>query len=152
MLEQIIAQTKFFFEEDMDIEIINFETIVPDYESLKLRDFTAILGIGWKINLMAVISLDVKLLNKLVSKFMDGEEVSSRELEVVQESVAGEIINTVIGLSLHKFPYKGKGITITPPVSINEISILKKNKHSKITSTKFITKFGDMCVGIITEK
>lgn len=136
----------------MKIEIINFETKESDYPVLALKDFTSMIGVGGKVSLMVVISFDRKLLNKLVSVFMDGEEVSLEELEEIQQSVTGEVINTVVGLSLPTFPYRGKGTTITPPITINEISMLKKSKSSNILSTEIITEFGNMCVSIIAEK
>lgn len=125
ILDSLILQTKLLLQEDMKLEIVNLETIRADYETLTLKEFTSMIGVGGKINLMTVISFDVNLLNKLVSIFMDGEEVAQDEVDEIRESVTGEVINTILGLSLPTFPNRGKGITITPPITINEASVLK---------------------------
>ena len=125
ILDSLILQTKLLLQEDMKLEIVNLVTIRADYETLTLKEFTSMIGVGGKINLMTVISFDVNLLNKLVSIFMDGEKVAQDEVDEIRESVTGEVINTILGLSLPTFPNRGKGITITPPITINEASVLK---------------------------
>ena len=109
------------------------------------------IGVGGKISLMTVISFDRELLNKLVSIFMDGEEVSKDEIDEIRESVTGEVINTIIGLALPTFPNRGKGITITPPITLNDASILKKHKNSRIVSANVTTNFGTVSISAIGE-
>lgn len=151
ILDSLILQTKLLLQEDMKLEIVNLETIRADYETLTLKEFTSMIGVGGKINLMTVISFDVNLLNKLVSIFMDGEEVAQDEVDEIRESVTGEVINTILGLSLPTFPNRGKGITITPPITINEASVLKKHKNSRIVSVNITTNFGTVSISAIGE-
>lgn len=151
ILDSLILQTKLLLQEDMKLEIVNLETIRADYETLTLKEFTSMIGVGGKINLMTVISFDVDLLNKLVSIFMDGEEVAQDEVDEIRESVTGEVINTILGLSLPTFPNRGKGITITPPITINEASVLKKHKNSRIVSVNITTNFGTVSISAIGE-
>ena len=101
---------------------------------------------------MVVISFDDNLLNKLVELFMDGEEVDETEVQEVKESVTGEVINTILGLSLPTFPNRGKGVTITPPITINDASKLKKHKNSKISSVNIITDCGELSISAIGDK
>lgn len=139
ILDSLILQTKLLLQEDMKLEILDVETTKSEYEVLSLKEFTSMIGIGGKISLMAVISFDANLLDKLVSIFMDGEDVDPDEVTEIRESVTGEVINTIIGLALPTFPNRGKGVTITPPITINEASILKKHKNSKIVSAHVTT-------------
>lgn len=92
ILDSLILQTKLLLQEDMKLEILDVETIRADYEVLTLKDFTSMIGIGGKISLMAVISFDANLLDKLVSIFMDGEDVDPDEVTEIRESVTGEVI------------------------------------------------------------
>lgn len=151
ILDSLILQTKLLLQEDMKLEILDVETTKSDYEVLTLKEFTSMIGVGGKISLMTVISFDSALLNKLVSIFMDGEEVSDDEIDEIRESVTGEVINTIIGLALPTFPNRGKGVTITPPITINEASVLKKHKNSKIVSAKVTTNFGTVSISAIGE-
>lgn len=151
ILDSLILQTKLLLQEDMKLEILDVETTKSDYEVLTLKEFTSMIGVGGKISLMTVISFDGELLNKLVSIFMDGEEVPEDEIDEIRESVTGEVINTIIGLALPTFPNRGKGVTITPPITINEASVLKKHKNSKIVSANVTTNFGAVSISAIGE-
>ena len=141
ILDSLILQTKLLLHEDMHLEIIDVETKKADYEVLVLKEFTSMIGVGGKINLITVISFDSELLNKLVSIFLDDDEVDESEISEIRYSVTGEVINTIMGL----------GITITPPVIINEVSILKKYINSKIVSANITTNFGTVSISAIGE-
>ena len=124
VLDSLILQTKLFLEEDMNLEILEVDTINVESGILSLKEFTSMIGVGGRISLMTVISFDKELLDKLVSLFMDGEEVAIDELEEIRQSVTGEVMNTILGLSLPTFPHRGKDITITPPITINDAVML----------------------------
>jgi len=146
ILDALILQSKLFLSEDMDIKIqqINVEDRSPN--KLILKDYTSMIGTGGKLNLMIIISFEASLLDKLVELFMDGEEVEDDEQEELKDSVSGEIINTIIGLALPTFPNRGRGVTITPPITINDASNIKKYKNAKIISADIMTECG--CLSI----
>ena len=146
ILDALILQSKLFLSEDMDIKIEETNIIDNSPDKLILKDYTSMIGTGGKLNIMVVISLENKLLEHLVELFMDGEEVEDDEKEEVYDSVAGETINTIIGLALPTFPNRGKGVTITPPITISDASNIKKYKNSKIISAEITTVFGTLSV------
>lgn len=152
MLEPLIVQTKKFLQDDMGLEVK--ETFISQLEQNKLllKDETSMIGVGGKLNQLVVMSYDNSLLAKLVDAFMDGEEIPADEAQELQNSVCGEVINTIVGLSLSSFPNTGEMINITPPITFNTASDLIKHKNSKIISVNVITNYGEMSVGIISSK
>ncbi|WP_024955294.1 chemotaxis protein CheX [Sulfurospirillum arcachonense] len=146
ILDALILQSKLFLSEDMDINIKGVEVENSSPDKLVLKDYTSMIGTGGKLNSMIVISFDNLLLDKLVELFMDGEQVEDEEFEEVRDSVSGETINTIIGLALPTFPNRGKGVTITPPITINDASNIKKYKDSKILSANITTDFGTLSI------
>ncbi|MCX6051195.1 MAG: chemotaxis protein CheX [Campylobacterales bacterium] len=151
ILDSLILQSKLFFTEDMGIEIDDIAR-EEDSVDLNLKSHTAMIGVGGELNMMVVISFDDTMLDKLVEVFMEGEDVASEEEEEIKESVTGEVINTIIGLALPTFPKRGKGVTITPPISINDASNIKKHKDSKIVSANIRTHFGELSMSAIIAK
>ncbi|MCD4758262.1 MAG: chemotaxis protein CheX [Arcobacteraceae bacterium] len=149
ILDALILQSKLFLSEDMGINIeeITIDELNPD--KLRLKDYTSMIGTGGNLNLMIIISYDSSLLNHLVTLFMDGEEVPEEELVEVIDSVSGETINTIIGLALPTFPNRGKGVTITPPITINDASNIKKYKNSKIVSANITTQYGVLSISAV---
>jgi chemotaxis protein CheX len=151
ILDSLILQAKLFLNEDMDIAVSNVAINETGSSQLNLLQHTSMIGVGGKLNLMAVISFDNAMLESLVELFIDGEEVDPDEESEVKESVTGEVINTILGLALPTFPNRGKGVTITPPISINDASKLKKHKNSKILSATITTDSGMMTLSAIGE-
>ncbi len=146
ILDALILQSKLFLSEDMDIAIEKVDVIDNSPDKLILKDYTSMIGTGGKLNLMIVISFENELLEHLVDLFMDGEEVEEEEKEEIYDSVSGETINTIIGLALPTFPNRGKGVTITPPITISDASNIKKYKNSKIISAEVSTAFGKLSI------
>ncbi len=146
IIDSLVLQSKLFLVEDMDIDIQNIEIVDNSPDKLVLKDSTSMIGIGGKLNMMVVISLENRFLSKLVELFMDGEEVDDDEKEEVYSSVTGETINTIIGLALPTFPNRGRGVTITPPITISDASNVKKDKTSTILSANIQTEFGSMSI------
>ncbi|MDO8453526.1 MAG: chemotaxis protein CheX [Sulfurimonas sp.] len=151
ILDSLILQSKLFFTEDMGIAIDNIAR-EDDSIGLNLKSHTAMIGVGGELNMMVVISFDDTMLDKIVHVFMEGEDVAPEEEEEIKESVTGEVINTIIGLALPTFPKRGKGVTITPPISVNDASNIKKNKDSKIVSANIRTHFGELSISAIIAK
>ncbi len=151
ILDSLILQSKLFFTEDMGIEI---DDIAREEESvgLNLKSHTAMIGVGGELNMMVVISFDATMLNKLIEVFMEGEDVAPEEEEEIKESVTGEVINTIIGLALPTFPKRGRGVTITPPISINDASKIQKHKDSKILAANIRTQYGELSISAIIAK
>ncbi|MFK5984387.1 MAG: chemotaxis protein CheX [Pseudomonadota bacterium] len=149
ILDALILQSKLFLSEDMDISIKEVEINQAGQEKLILKDYTSMIGTGGKLNLMIVISFEKQLLDQLIELFMDGEEVDEEEQQEIIDSVAGEVINTIIGLALPTFPHRGKGVTITPPITINDASNIKKHKNSKLVSANIDTEFGSLSISAL---
>jgi chemotaxis protein CheX len=149
ILDALILQSKLFLSEDMGIEINNITIDELNPDKLILKDYTSMIGTGGNLNLMVIISYESSLLNHLVTLFMDGEEVAQEEMIEVIDSVSGETINTIIGLALPTFPNRGKGVTITPPITINDASNIKKYKNSKIVSANIKTQYGELSISAV---
>ena len=149
ILDALILQSKLFLSEDMGIDINNITIDELNPDKLILKDYTSMIGTGGTLNLMIIISYDSNLLNHLVTLFMDGEEVAQDEMIEVIDSVSGETINTIIGLALPTFPNRGKGVTITPPITINDASNIKKYKNSKIVSANIVTQYGELSISAV---
>ena len=149
VLDALILQTKLFLHDDMDTQVEDVEICSDIVNKLELKDYTSMIGTGGKLSLMVIISFENSILDHIVNMFMEGEAVDPKELDEIRDSVSGEVVNTIIGLALPTFPNRGKGVTITPPVTINEKAHITKHKTSTITTANIMTTHGEMSVSII---
>lgn len=152
MLDSLIIQTKKFLQDDMGIEVKETFISQLEHNKLLLKDETSMIGVGGGLNLLILMSYDNSVLLKLVDSFVDGEVIPADEVQEIQNSVCGEVINTIVGLSLSSFPNTGEKITITPPITFNAASDLIKHKNSKIISVNVTTNYGEISIGIVGSK
>jgi chemotaxis protein CheX len=149
VLDALILQTKLFLQDDMDVAVQSVELADESIQKLGLKDYTSMIGTGGKLSLMIVMSFENSLLDKLVDVFMEGEAVDADEKEEIRDSVSGETVNNIIGLALPTFPNRGKGVTITPPVSITEPGHISKHKTATIATANVTTNYGVMSLSVI---
>jgi chemotaxis protein CheX len=149
LLDALILQTKLFLQEDMDIEIEDVTIGEDDLTALTLKDYTSMIGTGGTLNIMILMSYDDSLLKYLMELFLEGEEVDPDEEDEIRDSVSGETINTIMGLALPTFPNRGKGVTITPPITINDAANIKKYKDSKIVTAVVKTVYGELSISAV---
>jgi len=149
ILGSITGRTITFLADEMHIELPSrkFELLVPS--KIELHPYTAMIGIGGTLSLMFTMSFENDILNDLTKAFAYGE-IAQDELEVMKESVACEIANTVLGNAIPNFPNKGSGVTITPPVTIECGKSISKNSTSTITTTIIKTKSGNITLAIVS--
>ncbi len=115
---------------------------------ITLKHTTVSIGLAGSARMLFVLSYDLSLIEALTRAFAMGE-VAPEEIEEVQESVASEVANIVLGNSIPNFPDGGKGITMTPPLVIWQARTISVGSDAKIATTLFETDHGAMAANII---
>ena len=149
ILLPLLKRTKTFLRDDLGISIGNTEVDIYCPEKLVLKDYTAMVGTGGTLSIIFVISYEDSTLDKLVEIFMEDEEILPQEAEEIKDSVASEIANTIMGNSLPFFPNRGKGVTITTPITIVGAKSVSKYGDSKIATSLVDTEFGEISINAI---
>ncbi|HEX5330264.1 chemotaxis protein CheX [Sulfuricurvum sp.] len=147
VLNAIIYRAELFLVDEMHIAA-SFDGKYRSVSKIELKKYTTMIGIGGTLNLLFYVTYNELLLDNLTKAFAYGE-IHENDFLALRDSAAGEIANTIVGHSLNDFPNKGKGVTITPPVTIEDAkSILKTNGTGMITAL-LSTPFGNMEFNVI---
>ncbi|WP_419763494.1 MAG: chemotaxis protein CheX [Arcobacter sp.] len=137
-----------YLKNDMEMEVLDEKSEVMDSEHLVLKENTVFIGTGGSVQLFITMGFEKELLEKLVKKFYWGEELEDKEFLEMQESVACEISNTVIG-NVIKNPVDSSIISISPPILIHDAKSLTKYKNSIMLKTDIVTDIGNVQMAII---
>ena len=147
ILNAIIYRTELFLRDEMEIET-RFDGIYRSVSKIELKKYTTMIGIGGTLNLLFYVTYNDLLLDNLTTAFAYGE-IHETEFMEMRDSAAGEIANTIVGHSINDFPNGGRGVTITPPVTIEDAkSILKTNGTGMLTAS-LLTPYGNMEFNVI---
>lgn len=147
IINPIMQKTLSYLKSEMCFDVeehysVNIEQKLIPY------DYTAVIGLGGAISIMFMISYENKTLLELTKRFTYGE-VSDDEIEELKEAVGSEIANILIGHSLPAMPNGGKGITITPPLTLDDCKRISKSESSNIIKFELKTNYGMIMLAII---
>jgi len=108
---------------------------------------SSLLATTGSIEVYVAMGYDGTLFEEIVKIFLQGDEVQDEELVEIKESISCELVNIVVGNAI-KNPIDNTSLNITPPLYIDEMSSVFKDKNSKILTTKIETIYGNIYIAI----
>lgn len=147
ILSAIVYRAELFLNDEMEMES-HFDREFRSLNKIELKKYTTMIGIGGSLNCLFYTTYDEPLLNALTNKFAFGT-IEEEEFVALRESAAGEIANTVIGHSIQDFPNNGKGVTLTPPATIEDAKSILKTNGTDMINALLSTEHGNIEFNII---
>lgn len=147
VLNAIVYRSELFLKDEMEIETF-FDGSYRLVDRIDLKKYTTMIGIGGSLNLLFYTTYDDLLLDNLTKKMAFGE-IGEDEFFQLRESASGEIANMIVGHSLADFPRKGEGISITPPVTIEDAKSIIKTNGTRMVTAALSTPYGKMEFNVI---
>ncbi len=147
VLTAIVYRVELFMNDEMAIKT-TFDGEYRSVEKIELKKYTTTIGIGGTLNLLFYVTYNEALLDSLTRAFAYGQ-IDESEFQELRESTAGEIANMIIGHAVSDFPNRGKGVTITPPVTIEDAKSILKTNGTGIISAWLSTPHGKMELNVI---
>lgn len=147
VLTAIVYRVELFMNDEMAIKT-TFDGEYRSVEKIELKKYTTTIGIGGTLNLLFYVTYNEALLDSLTRAFAYGQ-IDESEFQELRESTAGEIANMIIGHAVSDFPNRGKGVTITPPVTIEDAKSILKTNGTGIISAWLSTPHGKIEVNVI---
>ncbi len=137
-----------FLKNDMGILEVSEDICINQENIFKPKDHMAVIGLGGVINGLVIFGFSDSLMQKLIGAFVYGE-VSANEKEELMGEIPAEVANTIIGNAIPNFPNSGKGVTITPPLVMEDSKVALKFKNSKVSSCTINVEADDMLCALL---
>jgi chemotaxis protein CheX len=147
VLIAIVHQVEVFLSDEMKIET-KFDCEYRSVDKVELKKYTTTIGIGGTLSLLFYATYNELLLDTMTRRLAYGE-IKEDEFFELRDSAAGEIANMIIGQSLSHFPNQGRGVSITPPVTIEDAKSIVKTNGAGIISAVLSTPYGNMELNVI---
>lgn len=144
ILEAILEVSKGFLKDDICVEVIS-TCRADDIEVMS--NFATVTYRG-DIDLLFVLGIDDLLLQSIYDFFIP-VSVAKEEKKELLEELPNEVINTIAGLVISKFPKPYDTLELSPPLCMKkeEIMVLKETNFNVAKTIK--TKKGNFCCTII---
>lgn len=115
-------------------------------ESYSIKN-SSLLATTGAIEVYVAMGYDGDLFEEIVKVFLQGDDVGAEELIEIKESISCELINIIVGNAI-KNPLDSRSLNITPPLYIDDMSSIFKDKNSNVLTTKIETKYGNIYIAI----
>lgn len=117
ILNSISNTSVSFLEDDMSVDIID-----KNYEkAVCVQNFYGGVKLSNDINIICIIDIEKDLLNHILKIFLPN--IRQEETNELRDEMSKEIANTIVGLSISKFPAPYNEMSMSPPLEINEKEI-----------------------------
>lgn len=141
-----LERTRSYFEEEFGILVADISQDSGDVATLDIHGLTAIVGVGGPVSLLVAFSFEQRLMDVLYERMTNGMEVPGCEEDAYRSSVAGEIINTIIGNCTADLQQSDEAISLTPPMVVDSIKHIHRMNNAVFISRTLNSDFG--CVDI----
>ncbi|NNM51888.1 MAG: chemotaxis protein CheX [Pseudomonadales bacterium] len=145
----VLARTRSYFLEEFSIEVNEAEQDNPKNETLNIHGLTAVVGVGGPVSLLIAFSFEQGLIDELYTQMTAGLTISPDEEQIFKESVAGDVINTIIGNCTADLKNGNKAISLTPPMIIDHVKKIHRTNNVVFITKNMMTEFGVIDVNIL---
>lgn len=116
VVEVVERRTIDFMRDELGLVAGNISRRLHHEESVKLREMTAIVGVGSRTGLYIAYSYDASLIQAMTKRFTAELTISPEEEELYMRETASEVVNVIVGNCTADLARKGGLVTLSPPV------------------------------------
>ncbi|ADH85376.1 chemotaxis protein CheX [Desulfurivibrio alkaliphilus] len=152
LMQAIGKRTIEYLKEELEIPVNKAYQAGEDVVRMQLRELTSILALDAEIRLLVAFSFDHDLAEKILTASAEGLQIADDERDEMREEAVAEMINIVAGNAIAGHETKGKTISITPPVVINEAKTITRHKGATFRTIQIVTGAGLMSIHFVGPK
>jgi CheY-specific phosphatase CheX/signal transduction histidine kinase len=150
VMESVVRHLGAYFESECDLPTVALPAPNGGPEAPTLLGVTAVIGIGGAINLHVAFSFQSELIDALCDRMTEGMPPSAESRHDLQQAVAGEIINTVVGHCTVDLQVLDRaGVPITPPAVVFGTKVLPRFDTAIFMTQSLATPLGRMDISLV---
>jgi CheY-specific phosphatase CheX len=116
VVEVVERRTIAFMRDELGLVAKDIGRRLHHEESVKLREMTAIVGVGSRTGLYIAYSYDASLIRAMTKRYTAELTISPQEEGLYMRETASEVVNVIVGNCTADLACKGGLVTLSPPV------------------------------------
>ena len=149
VIASLVGRTKCYLADEIGIEVTAVQEVIGALDSLKLKEFTAIIGVGGGLGLLIAFSFPRKLVDILYERLTADIQVPPGEEALYRGSTVAEVANIIIGNCTADFAGHGEQVSISPPVLLEGTKQIHRLKDAMFDCISMVTAHGCFDIDLV---
>ena len=152
VMEVVAGRTISFFREELGLRPTGVDCRIHRERSLRLRNVTAIVGVGTTAGLYIAYSYDEALIRSATKRHTAGISFSPDEADLYMRETALDVVNIIVGNSTSDLAQRGELISLSPPVLMAGAQTIEGRGESTIAALTLSFAEGALDVAFVGPK
>jgi len=128
VMDVIERRTISFSAEELSLTARRGERRLKDIKQLQLRDLTALVAVGPRVDLYIAYSFTDGLIQEITKRFIADLDLPPEDMPKYLHESACEMVNIIVGNSTADLAERGKALHLSPPVVL--VGAKQIHRHS----------------------
>lgn len=116
VVEVVVKRTISFMRDELGLAPTGVTQRQVRAENLRLRDITAIIGVGSKTGLYVAHSYEDRLIRTMMRRYTADLAIAPDEEDLYVQETAADIVNVIVGNCTADLSRRGETVSLSPPV------------------------------------
>jgi CheY-specific phosphatase CheX len=116
VLNVVEQRTIAFMRDELSLAVDSIARRLHHEESVKLRDMTAIVGVGSRAGLYIAYSYQESLIQAMMERYTAELSVAPGQEDLYMRETASDVVNVIVGNCTTDLAQRGELVTLSPPV------------------------------------
>lgn len=145
----LAGRTRDYLAAETGIAVGEVGAASENVDQLRLRDITAVIGVGGNVGMLVAFSFPMALADVLYRRLTAGIEVPPGQEADFREATITEIANIIVGHCTADFTEDGAAVAISPPVLIQDAKSINRMNKARFGTVQISTPQGDFDIHLI---
>jgi CheY-specific phosphatase CheX len=142
-------RTKNYLADHAAIDVTKMHAVTEDIEHLKLRQATAVVGVGGNVGMLIAFSFSQQMADVVYERMTAGITVPPGQEADYREAAIAEIANVIIGNCTAEFSNGGEHVSLSPPIFLEDAKSIFRMKNAMFGTILVDTPQGSFDIHMI---
>jgi CheY-specific phosphatase CheX len=151
-VRSVAHRTREHFAQGLSLALGQERVVDRGLDELRLRDLTAIIGLGGAVSALVAFSVDLGLAQEIRRIETVGFKLNEPDLPLYLHDAMAEVANVVLGHSTADLSSLGGVVTLSTPVVIESPRLLGRPDQTLFSQIAFNTPYGGLDIACIAPR
>jgi len=145
----LAGRTKTYLTEHADIDVTEVHAVTEDVDHLKLRQASAVIGVGGSVGMLIAFSFSQELIGVLYERLTAGIGIPPDQEAVYRDATVTEIANVIVGNCTADFASHDERVSLSPPILLEDAKGISRKKNAMFGTIMMVTPHGPFDIHMV---